>query len=89
MGTINNPHVHWRYIRCRMFILILLLIAASFYFLDKIKKEEIFQVTPQKQAPQAILNEDLLNEVMKSFDKKAQKEAELKIKSKEFADPSL
>ncbi len=84
-----NPHKQWVFLLYIFFISISILTLFSFYFLYEIKNEKIFQVKVEQEGKQSLLKEDLLKRTIDLFDKKAQKEAEIKNNLSTYRDPSL
>lgn len=84
-----NPQTHWELLVKTFLIFALLLIIFSFYFLYKIKNEQIFNITPSSSdTPLNLVKENLLEKVNKSFEEKKLKSKEIKKKDILFLDPS-
>lgn len=88
-SNIINPHKHWGILLKVFFIVVLCLIIFSLYLLYQIKNDHIFQVNPTIEENNSSIKEELLKKVNDSFDKKAQKESELKANPPSFSDPSI
>lgn len=84
-----DPHWHWIIILRLFSLVVLCLIAFSFYLLYEIKNEQAFQVTTTTIAPQNLIKDKTLQSVTESFVKKAEEEKTLQDNPKVYADPSL
>jgi type II secretory pathway component PulC len=84
-----TPHTHWRNILYIFMILIVILIIFSLYLLNKIKNQEIFQISQTKNTQPVLINEKILKKVTESFDLKLLKEKEIKEGSQTYKDPSI
>jgi hypothetical protein len=84
-----NPHKYWM-MAVRVFLgLLFILIILSFYLLNQIKKEEIFQTTAIQPEKKSLIREKQLETITKAFDQKAETMAELKAKPTIYSDPSF
>ncbi len=84
-----NPHKHWIILLWSFFIITILLIVFSLYMLYQIKNEQVFQVAPIVKVNSSLLKEQLLRDVIASFEAKAKKESSLKINPPIYKDPSI
>lgn len=85
----SNPHKHWAMLLWTFFILIICLIAFSFYLLFEIRNEQIFQVKPTIVNKKILLKENLLKTVSDLFEQKAKNESDLVTNPPHYQDPSI
>jgi len=83
-----NPHKHWHYMLYISIIIIIVLIFFSFFLFYKIKTEKIFKVENIEPNKKIILKEKLLNEIVNSFNQKADNLEKLKNGGIILKDPS-
>jgi hypothetical protein len=84
-----NPHKHWIFLLYVFFIIVSLSLLLSFYLLYEIKNENIFQVKIEQEEQQSLLKENLLKRTIDIYNKKAQKEVDIKNNLSTYIDPSL
>jgi len=84
-----NSNNHWRFLLYIFLITTTILIGSSFYLLNKIKNQQIFQITVESKKQPILMNEKLLDRVNESFEQKVLIEKEIKDGLKSYKDPSI
>jgi len=84
-----NPHLHWEILVKFFLFLSFLLILVSFYFLYKIKNDQMFKnPTIDTIKKPELVNNKILDTVEKSFNSKSLKSEEINNTKILFKDPS-
>lgn len=65
--SIMKPHHDWRIIIIIFISVTIMLIAVSFYFWDKIRKEDILEINKDLNAQSSLINQELLNKTILRF----------------------
>jgi hypothetical protein len=73
-----NPHKHWSNLIKVFSIIVVLLLLSSFYLLNQVKNEQIFQIEIEKKEKPNLINEKLLDKINKSFELKSYNENEIR-----------
>lgn len=85
---VMNPHRYWSVMIKSFLILISLFILLGFYVLFKIKNEQIFQITPDKEVTPVLINEKLLDNFNTVLRDKENRTLEINKGQTNFSDPS-
>jgi hypothetical protein len=84
-----NPHTSWKNLLFTFFIIVVLLILFSLYFLYQIRNQQIFKIIYSAPSSPNIVKEELLKKVEESFERRLIIEKEIKNNLKSYSDPSL
>jgi hypothetical protein len=84
-----KPHKHWQGLLFVFLFILFILGLFSFYFLYKVKKQEMFNIDPKSNNKVILVDEKLLKRVQESFMEKQIKEKEIKSGTIFYQDPSL
>lgn len=84
-----NPHTSWLVLLRFVFTIIILLIAGSLFLMYQIRNEKIFTANTDSVVLPSVLNENLLEKVNNSFDKRLNTQEIIKSNDGLYKDPSL